>query len=292
MHNAYPFIILYTIRSSSCMCVWNVWTNVKLLILQQGDGEDVWGSIQQSSSYDPRISLGTLSDVPAIFDFSVNGMRPSQQPRHPHSISCTFAAICIFDGLFPYLDLHLSISVQHSELRAWMDLGNLREGLYSTFQLFYMVIPMDTSSIDSFRSQFSLVLSGFAWMGFSSRWITLLILSNLVWFPWWLRHGAMDPFERTPLWETWHRLDFWIDTFNLVIHLSKVEQLARSLMFELLAAVLGNHLFYLAASLTAAKPPFFQLCSRDWYGQAACTMRWGLRHVLFLRCGLFGIWWG
>ena len=35
----------------------------------QGDGEDVWGSIQRSSSYSPRISPGTLGDVPATCSF-------------------------------------------------------------------------------------------------------------------------------------------------------------------------------------------------------------------------------
>ena len=78
---------------------------------------------------------------------------------------------------------------------------------------------------DSFRSVFSLVL--YQWDSVPDGF-NVLILSNLVWFPWWLRHGAMDPFEGTPSWETLHRLDFWIDTFNLVIHLSKVEQLAFS----------------------------------------------------------------
>ena len=36
--------------------------------------------------------------------------------------------------------------------------------------------------------------------------------SVLVWFPWWLRHGAMNPFEGTHLGECW-RTDLWIHTF-------------------------------------------------------------------------------
>ena len=48
---------------------------------QQGDGEDIWGSIQRSSSYDPRISPGTPGDVPATpFYFLVHGNRLSQVP--------------------------------------------------------------------------------------------------------------------------------------------------------------------------------------------------------------------
>ena len=50
--------------------------------------------------------------------------------------------------------------------------------------------------------------------------------SCLVWFPWWLPHGAMDPSEGTLFRVTVDWPDFWIYTFELVIHLSKVKQLA------------------------------------------------------------------
>ena len=94
--------------------VWNIWTDAKLLPddvafccllgveifslwgivnfklrltfisksnFELGDGEDIWGSIQRSSSYDPRISPGTPGDVPATpFQFLVNGNRLSQEP--------------------------------------------------------------------------------------------------------------------------------------------------------------------------------------------------------------------
>jgi len=46
-----------------------------------------------------------------------------------------------------------------------------------------------------------------------------------VWFPWWLRHGAMDPFEGTLLGER-GRTELWLYTFNLVIRLRKVKQSA------------------------------------------------------------------
>ena len=39
--------------------------------------------------------------------------------------------------------------------------------------------------------------------GFSSHLIRWRINSCLVWFPWWLRHGAMDPFEGTQLGDCW-----------------------------------------------------------------------------------------
>ena len=60
------------------------------------------------------------------------------------------------------------------------------------------------------------------------------------------------------------RFDNQIYTFNLGIRLGKLEQSALFrvspvvlFLVELLAAVLGNHLFFPAATLTAAKPPFF-----------------------------------
>ena len=46
-----------------------------------------------------------------------------------------------------------------------------------------------------------------------------------MWCPWWLRHGAMDPFEGTLLGEC-GRTELWIYTFNLVIRLRKVKQSA------------------------------------------------------------------
>ena len=57
-------------------------------------------------------------------------------------------------------------------------------------------------------------------------WISSKIQFCLVWYPWWLRHGAMEPLEATPLWVTVDELDVGIDTFELVIRLSKVEQTA------------------------------------------------------------------
>ena len=58
--------------------------------------------------------------------------------------------------------------------------------------------------------------------------------------------------------------------FNLVIRLSKVKQSAFfhvspvvSILVELLAAVLGNHLLFRFATLTAAKPPFSIMLERQ-----------------------------
>ena len=53
-----------------------------------------------------------------------------------------------------------------------------------------------------------------------------MIHSCLVWFLWWLRHGAIGPFEATPVGVNVDWPEFWIYTFELVIHLSKVQQMA------------------------------------------------------------------
>ena len=59
-----------------CVCVWTIWKDVKFLNIpyNAGDGEDVWGSTQRSSSCDPRVSPGAPGGVPATpFYFPVNG---------------------------------------------------------------------------------------------------------------------------------------------------------------------------------------------------------------------------
>ena len=60
----------------------------------QGDGEDIWGSIQRSSSYDPRISPGTPGDVPAFF--RCNGKGLSQEPQQQKNWFDTVVAIWNF----------------------------------------------------------------------------------------------------------------------------------------------------------------------------------------------------
>ena len=51
-------------------------------------------------------------------------------------------------------------------------------------------------------------------------------MSCLVWLPWWLWHGAMDRFEGTLFRVNVDWLDFWLDNFNSVIRLSRVQPLA------------------------------------------------------------------
>ena len=62
--------------------------------------------------------------------------------------------------------------------------------------------------------------------GFSSWRITSMIHSFLVWFLWWLRQGAIGPIEATPVGVNVDWIELRIYTFELVIRLSKVKQLA------------------------------------------------------------------
>ena len=71
--------------------------------------------------------------------------------------------------------------------------------------------------------------------GFSSCRITTMIHSYLVWFLWWLRHGAIGPSEATLFVVNVDWIDFRIYTFESVIRLSKVQQWAL-----LLSTVFGD----------------------------------------------------
>ena len=53
-----------------------------------------------------------------------------------------------------------------------------------------------------------------------------MIHSYLVWFLWWLRHGAIGPIEATLFGVNVDWIDFRIYTFELAIRLSKVQQWA------------------------------------------------------------------
>ena len=106
-----------------CVCVWNIWIDVKTSHRSyQSRGmertyESIWGSIQRSSSYDPRISLGTLSDVPAIFEFSVKW-----QPAKPITGHLEFVAARLSqsDDYFVtgHLDDYLRFSVHFRMLNS------------------------------------------------------------------------------------------------------------------------------------------------------------------------------
>ena len=56
-----------------------------------------------------------------------------------------------------------------------------------------------TVALDVVKDNFNAadVMFGSVFLGFSSHRITEMIHSYQVCFPWWLRHGAMDPCEGT-----------------------------------------------------------------------------------------------
>ena len=60
-----PPLQSYSHKGQVCVCQTLFQRVIHSRFQQQGDGEDIWGSIQRSSSYDPRISSGTPGDVPA-----------------------------------------------------------------------------------------------------------------------------------------------------------------------------------------------------------------------------------
>ena len=118
--------------------------------------------------------------------------------------------------------------------------------------------------------------------------------SCLVWFPWWLQHGAMDPLEGTLLGDLSTDLTSEFAHFNPGIRLRNLEQLAffsmfhrRSLTVELLAAVPGFTTFHFSLQLcgTPWKPPFFNVAQTTdrcqlhltfttWQGDRTCLQVW------------------
>ena len=140
--------------------------------------------------------------------------------------------------------------------------------------------------------------------GFSSCRITTMIHSYLVWFLWWLRHGAIGPANwGNPIWGEC-RLNWQpnLHIFNLVIRLSKVQQLALPFCgFDDVLRLLWSQGFLAAmpvyqseAVWNCQKPRFY--CSscfhsdrltRTGFEQQAGTRLSGV--VFFL---LMVVWWG
>ena len=125
--------------------------------------------------------------------------------------------------------------------------------------------------------------------GFSSWWITYKIQFCLVWFLWWLRHGAIGPSEATPLWVSVDWLDVGIDIFNLVIRVSKVEQLA----------FLFSAFFEIPLLLPSSWPwpiPTLGTCSRSELPETVFSLQRSFWSDVPLKApGMslyFGFWWG
>ena len=123
-----------------------------------------------------------------------------------------------------------------------------------------------------------------------------------MWFPWCLRHGAMDPVEGNH-WGEWGRADLRIYTFysnlhNLVMSLSTVKQSAIPFLTIFVTSRRSCRLwtlgpFQFCSSEAARNSRKHLFCHRD---TAECIrlvvyIIRGIRHVLFLQVWSFGIWW-
>ena len=130
--------------------------------------------------------------------------------------------------------------------------------------------------------------------GFSSCWITIVMIhSYLVWFLWWLRHGAIGPSEATSfvgLMSTDLTSEF--THFNLVIRWSNVQQLALllSTVFEESRCSCGPRVSRRISCLPEWSRSK-QSESLLFTAASACKMQHDMtqakgRHTTF-RCGLF-----
>ena len=136
--------------------------------------------------------------------------------------------------------------------------------------------------------------------GFSSRRITTMFHSYLMWFLWWLRHGAIGPIEATLFRVNVDWIDFRIYTFELVIRLSKVKQLALLLcaFFTKSRRSCRPHLprqlplFQREVALNNQKHNFFHRCSSSlWHSWHDMNDRQAhaFQVCFFL---LMVVWWG
>ena len=133
--------------------------------------------------------------------------------------------------------------------------------------------------------------------GFGSWRITEMIHSCLVWFLWWLQHGAIGPSEATLFRVNVDWIDLRIYTFELVIRLSTVKLLALPFCaFDEVPRLLwsqGSQWSVLSseAGPNCQKLLFYHCSLRFW------SSTWHLRQKatgmsFSCRCGLFGFWWG
>ena len=135
--------------------------------------------------------------------------------------------------------------------------------------------------------------------GFSSCRITTMIHSYLVWFLWWLRHGAIGPIEATLFGVNADWTDFRIYTFELVIRLSKVQQLA-FLFCTFFENSRGSGRPRDPSDLHLSQREIVRNNQKLLFCHCSLSFRsstWQVRlqatgMSFSCRCGLFGIWWG
>ena len=151
----------------------------------QGGGEDIWGSIQRSSPYDPRISPGTPGDVPAKpFQFSCQ--RQPAKPRTGMSIFKHF-----FQTKLKHFDFDL-ISLWTCTVFTICQFGSDVASLKGKGQL-----PVHSNLHSLWRWQISLFFRSF-------HWPTLVRLKGL------FLHVRCVPQQTSP-WQFWTSVWLMLD---------------------------------------------------------------------------------
>ena len=292
------------------MCVWLICRDVKLrrlfvfcfcrghaAIMQTHANEAMHdGGSRGWSPWCTCIVVTTCCSGFASIQLSMSGDGKRLNPRTSKSIFFfTVATICIFaETMSPmyfahFAETHIadcilifsSISCRQCILMTFLDMETMQENFY------YLKM----------HRWFLCFLSNLHVSGFSSFRITQMIHSCLVWFLWWLRHGAIGPIEATPVGVNVDWIDFRIYTFELVIRLSNVQQMALPFCaFDEVPRLLWSQGFLADAFLLLwscsehSETSFFRsnLCSYiTWDRTQAGTRSLGV--VFFL---LTVLWWG
>ena len=110
--------------SHVCMCVWNIWIDVKPLLKQGATGE-------HCSQRPTKTLQCSCENVPAIFQFFVNGNRLSQEP------ACRFQTIfkpnLVSGGNVLHLARTWKYKLRDSSLILWSCLHTFLSGLMECF---------------------------------------------------------------------------------------------------------------------------------------------------------------
>ena len=117
-----------------------------------------------------------------------------------------------------------------------------------------------------------------------------------MWLLWWLRQGAIGPLEATPLRVNVDWLDVGSDTFNLVIRLSNVEQLAFSFHQPFLRCPAAGPLWTSPTSslrtCSHSEQPETSFLNRSSSFPHSSMAKQATGMSFSCRCGHFGFWWG
>ena len=149
-----------------CVCVWNIWTDVKLLpsFLSnlQGDAAFHWDCVQRSYQWN---GISSMASWTYMQFFSVHGTRPSEEPHHHifFRLRVRLSQSELTMVLLYWFGLQF-----HFRIQRWTMNGQHRN--WSTFHL-SLFPSRNFRWILRKGLPFFLVLFGFACMGFGSQLI-------------------------------------------------------------------------------------------------------------------------